>query len=692
MPTLQGALRLLREPVPEEKKRLMRARWESLEPRWRTLGQGFGQQATRCGATIGVHPRCDFACTGCYLGTEANRVRRIGLDQAFRQLDQLRAWLGPKGNAQITDGEVTLLPGEDLVAILRYAWRIGLIPMVMTHGDTFRRRPGLLERLMTEAGLTEVSIHIDTTQRGRLGYENPHGEEALKPLREKCADMVRLARWRTCLPLRAATTLTITRENLDDVPHVVEWCLWNRDVFGMLSFQPVAQVGRTQKGLPGVTVSELWDRIEGVLARYGVTRRGPGALAFGHPDCTRLELLGVYERAGRSPRLFTILRDGYEADAEMMRAFFQRGLGGLNFLDDTSLERVCRAAGVLLTDPRWVLDPAQNHAFQDHYLDVALDLSHVLFIATANVADTIPAPLLDRMEVIRFDGYTTDEKVAIGRGYLWPRQVERNGLTLDDVTTDDDVLRLVASDYTREAGVRQLERELGTVLRKTATRIGAGHQPKPMVVDSAAVLGALGRPKFYHEAAARTAVPGVATGLAVTGVGGDVLFVETASMAGKGGLVLTGQLGDVMKESARIALTYIQSHAAQLGIDERTFDGREFHVHVPAGAIPKDGPSAGVTMVTALASLLTGRPVKSTVGMTGEVTLQGRVLPIGGLKQKVLAAHAVGLTEVILPERNEPDLDEVPSDVREHMQFHPVKSLDEVLALALEPDALAMVA
>ena len=339
-----------------------------------------------------------------------------------------------------------------------------------------------------------------------------------------------------------------------------------------------------------------------------------------------------------------------------------------------------------------VLDPAQNHAFQDHYLDVALDLSHVLFIATANVADTIPGPLLDRMEVIRFDGYTTDEKVAIGRGYLWPRQVERNGLSPEDVTTDDDVLRLVVSDYTREAGVRQLERELGTVLRKTATRIVAGHRPKPVVVDAAAVLEALGRPKFYHEAAARTAVPGVATGLAVTGVGGDVLFVEAASMAGKGRLVLTGQLGDVMKESARIALTYIQSHAAQLGIDERRFDGREFHVHVPAGAIPKDGPSAGVTMVTALASLLTGRPVKSTVGMTGEVTLQGRVLPIGGLKQKVLAAHAAGLTTIILPDRNEPELDEVPLDVREHMQFHPVTSVDEVLALALEPNVLAMAA
>jgi ATP-dependent Lon protease len=341
-----------------------------------------------------------------------------------------------------------------------------------------------------------------------------------------------------------------------------------------------------------------------------------------------------------------------------------------------------------------VLDPAQNHSFQDHYLDVPLDLSHVLFIATANVSDTIPGPLLDRMEVIRFDGYTTDEKVAIGRAYLWPRQVERNGLGPDDVTTDDGVLRRIVSDYTREAGVRQLERELGTVLRKTATRIAEGDQPKPIVVDAAAVIEALGRPKFHQEAAARTAVPGVATGLAVTGVGGDVLFVEAASMAGKGGLVLTGQLGDVMKESARIALTYVQSHAPRLGINEGTFDSREFHVHVPAGAIPKDGPSAGVTMVTALASLLTGRPVKSTVGMTGEVTLQGRVLPIGGLKQKVLAAHAAGLTTVILPKRNEPDLDEVPRDVREHMQFHPVSSVDEVLALALElePNTLALVA
>ena len=340
-----------------------------------------------------------------------------------------------------------------------------------------------------------------------------------------------------------------------------------------------------------------------------------------------------------------------------------------------------------------VLDPAQNHAFQDHYLDVELDLSQVLFLATANVADTIPGPLLDRMEVIRFDGYTTDEKVAIARDYLWPRQVERNGLRPADVAIDADVLRFVITNYTREAGVRQLERELGTMLRKAATRIAAGDPTRPLVIDSAAVLEALKRPKFHQEVAARTSVPGVATGLAVTGAGGDVLFVEAASMAGKGGLVLTGQLGDVMKESARIALTYVQSHASELGIEAGTFDGREFHVHVPAGAIPKDGPSAGVTMVAALASLLTGRPLKNTVGMTGEVTLQGHVLPIGGLKQKVLAAHAAGLTEVILPERNAADLDDVPADVRERMHFHPVKSAEEMLALALEPrPPLAMAA
>jgi len=332
-----------------------------------------------------------------------------------------------------------------------------------------------------------------------------------------------------------------------------------------------------------------------------------------------------------------------------------------------------------------VLDPAQNHAFRDHYLDLELDLSNVLFIATANVADTIPGPLLDRMEVIRFDGYTTAEKTAIARGYLWPRQRERNGLREDEVNVSDEVLETVVSEYTREAGVRNLERELGTVLRKTATRIASAKVEAPVTIDVDVVRDALGRQRFFQEAAVRTAVPGVATGLAVTGTGGDVLFVEATGMNGSDGLVLTGQLGDVMKESARIALSYVRGHADDLGIDEHSFDKREFHVHVPAGAIPKDGPSAGVTMVTALSSLLSGRPVRHTVGMTGEVTLQGRVLPIGGLKQKVLAAHAAGLTDVILPERNRGDLDDVPEEVREQMTFHPVMTVDEVLSVALEP-------
>jgi ATP-dependent Lon protease len=390
-----------------------------------------------------------------------------------------------------------------------------------------------------------------------------------------------------------------------------------------------------------------------------------------------------------------------------------------------------------------VLDPAQNHSFRDHYLDVELDLSQVMFLATANVADTIPGPLLDRMEVIRFDGYTSEEKLAIAKGYLWPRQRDRNGLREDEVGISDEVLRTIISEYTREAGVRNLERELGTVLRKTATKIASAQsqaetdeaagapstdardvaksagksngkvpdaevkkaakkekakaaktaktaKQTPVKIDLETVRDALGRQKFFQESAARTATPGVATGLAVTGAGGDVLFVEaTAMKAGESApgnaLVLTGQLGDVMKESARIALSYVRGHAQELGIEESAFEGQEFHVHVPAGAIPKDGPSAGVTMVTALASLLSGRPVKHTVGMTGEVTLQGRVLPIGGLKQKALAAHAAGLTDVILPERNRGDLDEIPEEVREQMAFHPVMTVQEVLDRALEP-------
>jgi ATP-dependent Lon protease len=332
-----------------------------------------------------------------------------------------------------------------------------------------------------------------------------------------------------------------------------------------------------------------------------------------------------------------------------------------------------------------VLDPAQNHTFRDHYLDVDLDLSEVLFITTANVAETIPGPLFDRMEVIRIDGYTEDEKVAIAKHHLVERQRERNGLRDDEVVLTDGALRTIVGDYTREAGVRNLERELGKALRKVATKIAGGDAGAPITIDADDVREYLGRQKFFFEAAERTAVPGVATGLAVTGVGGDVLFIEASREHGgdaPDGLTLTGQLGDVMKESAQIALSYVRSHAEALGIEPERLRGR-FHVHVPAGAVPKDGPSAGVTMTTALVSLLTDTPVRAEVGMTGEITLQGRVLPIGGLKQKVLAAHRSGLTEVILPKRNEGDLDDVPEQVRELMTFHVAESIDQVLVVAL---------
>jgi ATP-dependent Lon protease len=328
-----------------------------------------------------------------------------------------------------------------------------------------------------------------------------------------------------------------------------------------------------------------------------------------------------------------------------------------------------------------VLDPAQNHTFRDHYLEVDLDLSDVVFLATANMADTIPGPLLDRMELVRLDGYTEDEKVFIARTHLLPRVLRQTGLRAHEVEIDDEALRRIVTDYTREAGVRGLERQLGKGARKIATLVAGDPTVVPVRVGADDVSTYLGRQKFFAEAAERTSVPGVATGLAVTGTGGDVLFIEASASDGEPSLTLTGQLGDVMKESAQIALSYVRSHAGPLGVDAPALS-RRFHVHVPAGAIPKDGPSAGVTMTTALVSLLTDRPVKSTVGMTGEVTLQGKVLPIGGVKQKVLAAHRAGLTEVILPQRNGPDLDDVPERVRSEMSFHLADTIDDVLAHA----------
>ncbi len=338
-----------------------------------------------------------------------------------------------------------------------------------------------------------------------------------------------------------------------------------------------------------------------------------------------------------------------------------------------------------------VLDPAQNNTFRDHYLEVDLDLSEVLFIPTANVWETIPGPLLDRMELIRLDGYTEDEKVSIARDHLLRRQVEQAGLTPDEVTVTDDAILAVITDHTREAGVRNLEREIGKMTRKVATRVATGELVPPLEIDTTQVRELLGKPKFDNEVAERTAVAGVATGLAVTGTGGDVLFIEAANTAGDGTLTLTGQLGDVMKESAQIALSYIRAHAEELGIDSDAAT-KSFHVHVPAGAVPKDGPSAGVAMTTAMVSLLTGRPMRSTVAMTGEVTLQGLVLPIGGVKQKVLAAHRMGLTEVILPARNEKDVDDVPASVREVMTFHFARRVEDALNVALEPSSAAVAA
>ncbi len=335
-----------------------------------------------------------------------------------------------------------------------------------------------------------------------------------------------------------------------------------------------------------------------------------------------------------------------------------------------------------------VLDPAQNHTFRDHYLEVELDLSDVLFIATANIAEAIPEPLIDRMEPISLDGYTEDEKVTIAQGHLLPRQLERAGLDAADVTVTDDALRRLATEYTREAGVRALERSIARVLRKIAARLAAGEAELPVTVGADDLHGYLGHPRFTPESAERTAVPGVATGLAVTGTGGDVLFIEASlsdTETGDTGVRLTGQLGDVMKESAQIALSYLRSHGAELELPVGTLKDRGVHVHVPAGAVPKDGPSAGVTMTTALASLLSGRLVRSDVAMTGEVSLTGRVLPIGGVKQKLLAAHRAGITTVLIPKRNEPDLEDVPEGVREQLEIHPVSDVREVLELALEP-------
>ena len=329
-----------------------------------------------------------------------------------------------------------------------------------------------------------------------------------------------------------------------------------------------------------------------------------------------------------------------------------------------------------------VLDPEQNRDFRDHYLDVPFDLSQVMFITTANLLEPIPAPLRDRMEILTLDGYTDQEKIKIAQQYLIPRQIRENGLRPDEIEVTEEAIYKVIRDYTREAGVRNLERELGSICRKVATNIAEGTQG-PTVVTEKDLIKYLGKPKYFSEVAERTEIPGVATGLVVTAVGGDITFIEATKMKGKQGLILTGQLGDVMRESAQAALSYVRSKARELGIDENTFLENDIHIHVPAGAVPKDGPSAGVTMATALASLLTGQPVNSKVAMTGEITLRGQVLPVGGIKQKVLAAARAGLDTVILPKRNEADLEDIPAEVREKMHFILADHVDQVIRHAL---------
>jgi ATP-dependent Lon protease len=337
-----------------------------------------------------------------------------------------------------------------------------------------------------------------------------------------------------------------------------------------------------------------------------------------------------------------------------------------------------------------VLDPEQNSTFRDHYLDVPFDLSNVMFITTGNTSDTIPGPLLDRMEVIQLAGYTEEEKLEIAKRYLVPRQIERNGLKKSWVSISDRALRAIIRDYTREAGVRNLERQIGTVCRKIARGVAEGNgRPKRATISEARVRELLGKPRFFSETKRRTSQPGVATGLAWTPVGGVVLFVEATAFPGKGGLTITGQLGDVMRESAQAALSYVRGHHAELapGLGDDWFAEHDIHIHIPAGAIPKDGPSAGITLATALVSLMTGRPVRDDVAMTGELTLTGQVLPIGGLKEKALAAQRNGIATLIVPSPNEVDVDEIPEHLRRDLDFVFVDQIDQVLEVALEPPA-----
>ncbi|HVS00732.1 MAG TPA: radical SAM protein, partial [Thermoanaerobaculia bacterium] len=378
--SLKKAFELFRDPVTAEKRRLLADRWSRLDPAVRLPGQGLGRKATGCGATIGIQPRCDFACTGCYLGHEANRIPALPMAAVLAQLDELRRYLGPKSNVQITDGEVTLRPVEELTEILRYARSIGIVPMVMTHGDTLRRQPGLLERLMIEGQLTEISIHVDITQRGREGYHAPKSELELMPLRDEFAAMVREARRRTGRPLRAATTLTVTSDNLPQIADVVRWLVHNRDAFSLVSFQPLAQVGRTRKRLSGVDAASLWREIGKATAGFGLDLPSAEPLHFGHPECTRFVPVLAIERPGEGPRLLQLIRDQPE-DVAVMRELFDRGLGGIAFRDDLPVEALARGAGAIRSAPSWFFGPVRRWADGRLRREAGTSLAQLLFDA-----------------------------------------------------------------------------------------------------------------------------------------------------------------------------------------------------------------------------------------------------------------------------------------------------------------------
>jgi len=351
--SLRQTWSLFRDPATAEKRALLAERWSTLADAMKVPGQGLGRKATGCGATIGIQPKCDFACTGCYLGDEANPIPPLPLSAVLRQLDHLRRYLGPKSNVQITDGEVTLRPVDELIEVLRYARSIGIVPMMMTHGDNLRRQPGLLERLMSEGHLTEISIHVDITQRGRDGYRSPRSELELMPLRDELAERVREAKRKTGLHLRAATTLTVTTDNLPQIADVVRWTVENRDAFSLVSFQPLAQVGRTRKNLQGVTPEMLWSEVAKATADYGLLLDGAEPMHFGHPDCTRFVPLLAVARPGAKPKLLQFIRD-HPDDIAVMEEFFDHGLGGVAFRDDLPMEIAARGAGMLRSAPRWL--------------------------------------------------------------------------------------------------------------------------------------------------------------------------------------------------------------------------------------------------------------------------------------------------------------------------------------------------